>query len=82
LRKLAAITLIVSVLSILSVFGQEAPFVSKVWVSDNGDSTCKNPIIHTDYSDPDMVRVGFFFTRPGRFNDAGSADIDWIRFEK
>lgn len=27
------------------------------------------------------AKIGFFFTRPGKFNDAGSADIDWIRFE-
>lgn len=27
------------------------------------------------------AKVGFVFSRPGRFNDAGSADIDWIRFE-
>ena len=32
--------------------------VSKVWVSDNGDGTFKNPIIHSDYSDPDVIRVG------------------------
>ena len=28
------------------------------------------------------VKVGFVYTRPGKFNDAGSADIDWFRFEK
>jgi beta-xylosidase len=27
------------------------------------------------------AKIGFFFSRPGKFNDAGSADIDWIRFE-
>jgi beta-xylosidase len=32
--------------------------VSKVWVADNGDGTYKNPILHADYSDPDVVRVG------------------------
>ena len=32
--------------------------VSRVWVADNGDGTYKNPIIHADYSDPDVVRVG------------------------
>jgi beta-xylosidase len=40
-----------------SVLGQ-APFVSKVWVADNGDGTYRNPIIHADYSDPDVVRIG------------------------
>jgi beta-xylosidase len=28
------------------------------------------------------AKIGFFFTRPGKFNDAGTADIDWFRFEK
>jgi beta-xylosidase len=31
---------------------------SEVWVADNGDGTYKNPILHADYSDPDVVRVG------------------------
>jgi beta-xylosidase len=32
--------------------------VSQVWQADNGDGTYKNPIIHADYSDPDVIRVG------------------------
>jgi beta-xylosidase len=28
------------------------------------------------------AKVGFFFRRPSKFNDAGTADIDWVRFEK
>ena len=28
------------------------------------------------------AKIGFFYNRPGKSNDAGSADIDWIRFEK
>jgi beta-xylosidase len=28
------------------------------------------------------AKVGLFYTRPGKYNDAGSADIDWFRFEK
>lgn len=31
---------------------------SAVWVADRGDGTYKNPILHADYSDPDVVRVG------------------------
>ena len=46
----------------LACFGFAAmaqqPYVSKVWVADNGDGTYKNPILHADYSDPDAVRVG------------------------
>lgn len=33
------------------------PYVSKVWVADNGDGTYKNPILYADYSDPDVIRV-------------------------
>lgn len=28
------------------------------------------------------AKIGFFFNRPGKFNDSGTADIDWFRFEK
>jgi beta-xylosidase len=28
------------------------------------------------------AKIGFVFTRPGRFNDGGSAEIDWFRIEK
>jgi len=33
-------------------------FCSHVWVADNGDGTYKNPVLHADYSDPDVIRVG------------------------
>ncbi|MCX2680004.1 glycoside hydrolase 43 family protein [Galbibacter sp. EGI 63066] len=32
-------------------------YKSQVWVADQGDGTYQNPIIHADYSDPDVVRV-------------------------
>ena len=32
--------------------------VSSTWVADQGDGTYRNPIIHADYSDPDLCRVG------------------------
>ena len=28
------------------------------WVSDQGDGTYRNPVLHADYSDPDAIRVG------------------------
>src|SRR3954463_12183305 len=34
----------------------KAPFVSKVWVADQGNGTFKNPILNADYSDPDPKR--------------------------
>src|SRR5256885_14521656 len=43
--------------------------VSKVWLADNGDGTYKNPIIHADYSDPDVIRVGDdFYLTASSFN--------------
>ncbi|HSQ75054.1 MAG TPA: family 43 glycosylhydrolase, partial [Bacteroidota bacterium] len=30
----------------------------RLWVPDNGNGTYTNPVIHADYSDPDVVRVG------------------------
>jgi len=36
----------------------------KAWVADQGDGTFINPILHADYSDPDVIRVGddFYMT--------------------
>ncbi len=48
---------------------QKSPYVSKVWVSDQGDGTYKNPVLHSDYSDPDVVRVGDdFYMTASSFN--------------
>ena len=33
-------------------------YKSEVWVSDLGNGTYKNPVLYTDYSDPDACRVG------------------------
>lgn len=44
--------------SFVSLVAQQTTTISKVWVADNGNGTYKNPIIHADYSDPDVVRVG------------------------
>ena len=52
---------------LLLVFGSELsaqttvttkPYVSKVWVADQGNGTYKNPMLNADYSDPDAIRVG------------------------
>lgn len=44
-------------LTSLIAFAQK-PNVSRSWVSDNGNGTYKNPVLHADYSDPDAIRVG------------------------
>ncbi len=42
---------------------------SEVWRADNGDGTYTNPILHADYSDPDLVRVGDdYFMTASSFN--------------
>ncbi|MCI1777730.1 MAG: glycoside hydrolase 43 family protein [Paenibacillus lautus] len=37
---------------------------NKPWLSDQGDGTFVNPVLHADYSDPDVIRVGedFYMT--------------------
>ena len=50
--------LIVFLFGVGFLFAQQTASISKVWVADNGDGTYKNPIIHADYSDPDVIRVG------------------------
>ena len=32
--------------------------IHKMWIADQGDGTYTNPILYTDYSDPDAIRVG------------------------
>ncbi|RZK66562.1 MAG: glycosyl hydrolase 43 family protein [Pedobacter sp.] len=53
-------TLIFTSYFCLNCFSQapKATYVSKVWVSDRGNGTYKNPVINADYSDPDAIRVG------------------------
>lgn len=39
-------------------FSSAQPFVSSVWSPDRGEDTYTNPIIHADYSDPDVCAAG------------------------
>ncbi len=49
---------------------------AQVWNPDQGDGTYKNPIIHADYSDPDVVRVGEdFYMTASSFNCAPGLPI-------
>jgi beta-xylosidase len=47
-----------------SMLHLEAQSVSHTWVSDLGNGAYKNPVLHADYSDPDVIRVGddFYMT--------------------
>jgi len=50
--------------------------VSKAWAPDNGDGTYKNPILHADYSDPDVIRVGKdYFMVASSFNSVPGIPI-------
>src|SRR5436190_1360945 len=50
--------------------------ISKVWVADNRDGTYRNPILHADYSDPDVIRVGDdFYLVASSFNAAPGLPI-------
>ncbi len=57
MKKLIALVILFSS-TYISNAQKPSNYVSKVWVADNGDGTFKNPIIHADYSDPDVIRVG------------------------
>jgi beta-xylosidase len=50
--------------------------VSKVWVADLGNGKYKNPVLHADYSDPDVIRVGDdFYMVSSSFNVAPALPI-------
>jgi len=36
----------------------QQPSISQTWTADAGNGTYRNPILHADYSDPDVIRVG------------------------
>lgn len=48
---------VIAAMCMLSMQAQ-TNYKSKVWVSDQGDGTYKNPVLYADYSDPDVIRVG------------------------
>jgi beta-xylosidase len=62
-NKLVFITLLITTGQIFAQQKKQIPtagtnYISKVWVSDRGNGTYKNPVINADYSDPDAIRVG------------------------
>jgi beta-xylosidase len=41
------------------------------WIADLGDGRYRNPVLHADYSDPDVIRVGDkFYMTASSFNNA------------
>lgn len=70
-------SILFSILSTSLLFAQSSkPYVSEVWVADNGDGTYKNPILYSDYSDPDVLRVGEdYYMTASSFNAAPGLPI-------
>ena len=51
------------------ITAQNKPYVSQVWVADQSDGTYKNPLLYSDYSDPDVVRIDDdYFMTASSFN--------------
>lgn len=60
--------LIVGICAFIGLSGL-AQEVSQTWVSDQGDGTYLNPVLHADYSDPDVCAVGpDFYMTASSFN--------------
>jgi beta-xylosidase len=55
IRLTPCLTLSLAIATLGTAFADPA---SAPWISDAGDGTYKNPVLHADYSDPDAVRVG------------------------
>jgi beta-xylosidase len=70
------IYMIITMVSIAFIANAQQPYISKVWVADKGNGTYQNPIIHADYSDPDVIRVGTdFYMTASSFNCAPGLPI-------
>ena len=71
MKSSAQIILLTCILCLAATYRTSAQSIgeSKVWVADQRDGTYVNPIIHADYSDPDVVAVGNdFYMTASSFN--------------
>src|SRR3989442_14797829 len=67
---------LIFLICVLSALSSSQTSSSKVWVADNGDGTYRNPILHADYSDPDVVRIADdFYLVASSFNAAPGLPI-------
>lgn len=68
-----SVTFLILTSGFLNLIAQSAATnrISKVWVADLGNGSYKNPILHSDYSDPDVCRVDEdFYMVSSSFNAA------------
>ena len=76
--KFTSILLQIFTLYLITSFSSYAQenYVSEAWSPDKGDGTYKNPIIHADYSDPDICRSGDdFYMTSSSFNSVPALPI-------
>lgn len=67
MKKLIVTT--IAIMALVSGLMAQEVTMSKVWVADKGNGSYNNPIIHADYSDPDVCRVGDdFYMTASSFN--------------
>jgi beta-xylosidase len=64
-----SITYFILVSILTGTLSAQPKAVSTLYISDNGNGTYNNPILHADYSDPDVVRNGDdFYMTASSFN--------------
>jgi beta-xylosidase len=67
----------IAIFSIASNYlnAQEKNYVSEVWTADQGKNY-RNPVLHADYSDPDVIRVGDdYYMTASSFNETPGLPI-------
>jgi beta-xylosidase len=65
--------LLLAAMALSGVAGAQTASLGAPWVADLGDGRYRNPVLHTDYSDPDVIRVGdrFYMTASSFTNVPG-----------
>ena len=58
MKRFGCFLFVSTCIMLVSTAQKITPYVSKVWVADMGDGRYQNPVLHADYSDPDVIRVG------------------------
>lgn len=70
------ICVLISCLYAFTALAQPHRIQTRAWVSDQGNGTYRNPVLHADYSDPDAVRVGDdFYMTSSSFEDVPGLPI-------
>ena len=60
-KRFSFLVLFLIAITSFRMAAQNPGFISKSWVSDQGNGKYRNPVLHADYSDPDVIRVGSTF---------------------